>query len=131
MAQSLELHPATLDDIPTLIEIWYDAFSDKRMRHHWPDTPAVREWWRQANRDDMQEKPFQKYLKVVDRDSRDSSGRARIVAWAKWDLSMPEQRGPRFPAWHAEQPGSENDAFFEAMEKSRVRVMGDRKHYCE
>jgi len=36
----------------------------------------------------MIKKPFQKYVKVIDTESVDEQGRPRIVAYAKWDLSM-------------------------------------------
>lgn len=129
MPQPLELHPATPTDIPALIETWYASFTDETIRHFWPNTPPIHDWWTNAHTTDMTTKPFQKYLKVID-PSATERGQARIVAWAKWDLSMPAERGRRFPAWHAEQPGAETEAFFGKMEKARERVMGGRKNYC-
>lgn len=131
MPQPLELHPATPNDIPALIETWHAAFTDETMRHFWPNTPAIHDWWTHAHETDMATKPFQKYLKVTDPNAVDSRGQARIVAWAKWDLSMPEERGRRFPAWLAAQPAGDIEAFFGALERTRGRVMGERKHYCE
>ncbi|KAJ5469379.1 hypothetical protein N7539_008997 [Penicillium diatomitis] len=48
----------------------------------------------------MAHKPLQIYLKVVDTQALDSPGRPRLIPSAKWNLSMPEERGPRFPPWH-------------------------------
>jgi hypothetical protein len=38
--------------------------------------------------------------------TKDAQGRARIVAYAKWDLAMPDERGARFPPWHGDMPHS-------------------------
>jgi hypothetical protein len=95
-----------------------------------PDTPGVRQWMTEANLYDMQQKPYQKYIKIVDPTTKDVTGQPRLAAYAKWDLSMPDQRGPRFPPWHADQPSQDCNAFFGKLEDDRKRVMGDRKHYC-
>ncbi|KAJ6054137.1 uncharacterized protein N7446_010149 [Penicillium canescens] len=94
-----------------------------------PDTPGVRQWMTEANLNDMQQKPYQKYIKIVDPTTKDATGQPRLAAYAKWDLSMPDQRGPRFPPWHADQPSQDCNAFFGKLEDDRKRVMGDRKHY--
>ncbi len=127
---TLKLEPATLEDCPAITELWFSAFTKPEMRRFWPYTPAIRQWWTDANRHDMIKKPFQKYVKVVDTESVDEQGRPRIVAYAKWDLSMLADRGARWPAWHEEQPGSELDAFLRGLDQDRIRVMGEQKHYC-
>ncbi|GJC82238.1 hypothetical protein ColLi_05076 [Colletotrichum liriopes] len=104
---TLVLEPATVDDVPALTEVWFAAFAhDPEIARLWPDTPRVRAWWDGANRGDMLAKPFQRFVKVVDPDSADARGRARIAAWAKWDTSMPEARGRRYPPWCEDMPGS-------------------------
>lgn len=128
---SLHLQPATPEDIPLLTELWYASFTDAGMRHIWPDTPGVRQWWNEANGHDMLHKPFQRYMTVVDENSKDDRGRPRIVAYAKWDLAMPDVRGARFPPWHPDQPAEDCDALFKGMEGSRRRVLGDEMNYCE
>lgn len=127
---TLKLEPATLEDCPAITELWFSAFTKPEMRHFWPYTPAIRQWWTDANRHDMIKKPFQKYVKVVDTESVDEQGRPRLVAYAKWDLSMLADRGARWPAWHEEQPGNELDAFSRGLDQDRIRVMGEQKHYC-
>lgn len=126
----LRIEIATLDDVPTLTEIWFAAFTDPGIRCLWPDTAGVRKWWDDANRNDMLNKPFQRYIKVVDPESTDGDGRMRIAAFAKWDTAMPEERGRRYPPWHDDMPAQVCDAFFDGEENERRRVMGDRKHYC-
>lgn len=126
---ALRLEPATLEDIPAITELWFTVFNDPLMSHMMPNTPAVRQWFSDTNTTDMNTKPYQKYLKVID-PSTQVAGRPRIAAYAKWDLSMASERGPRFAPWHAEQPGPDCDAFFGAMEEKRQRLYGDRKNFC-
>ncbi|GLI74783.1 hypothetical protein PoHVEF18_003031 [Penicillium ochrochloron] len=106
-ASTLKLEPATLEDVPAITELWFAAFTDPDMQHLFPNTPAMRQWWTDANRNDMINKPFQKYIKVVDTQSTDEQGRPRLVAYAKWDTSRLSDRGRRYPAWHESQPGDE------------------------
>ncbi|KAF5669901.1 hypothetical protein FCIRC_9086 [Fusarium circinatum] len=127
--KSLRLEQVTLDDVPVLTEVWFAAFTDPGIRRIWPDTPAVRNWWTQGNRHDLTHKPFQRYVKVVDPDSKDANGRPRIAAFAKWDTSMPCERGRRYPPWTEDQPGQVCDDFIAKEEAERLRVMGDQKHY--
>lgn len=126
---ALRLETATLEDIPDLTELWYLVFNDPVMRKMMPDTPDVRDWFSETNRIDMIKKPYQKYLKVVDPDTT-PNGRPKVVAYAKWDTSTPEERGPRFAPWHSGQPAEECDKFFGAMEVQRKKMYGKEKHFC-
>ncbi|OHE96130.1 acetyltransferase [Colletotrichum orchidophilum] len=96
---TLRLEEATPEDVPALTETWFAAFADDAViRRLWPDTPSVRAWWDTANRGDMWEKPFQRFIKVVDTSTGDikaatdgrggKAGRPRIAAWAKWDTNL-------------------------------------------
>lgn len=127
----LQLEPLTLEDTPALTELWFAAFTDPELRRVFPDTPAVRQWLTDANRHDLTHKPFQKYIKVIDPISTDQQGRPRIAAYAKWDTSMPEERGGRYPPWHEEMSASLCDEFFRKEEENRMRVMGEKKHFCK
>ncbi|KAL2110471.1 hypothetical protein VUR80DRAFT_1147 [Thermomyces stellatus] len=80
------------------------------MRTLWPGTPGVRKWWADSIRDDLLNKPFHSYIKIVDTESADAHGKPRLVAYAKWDMSTIEERGAR-------------------LNSERWRVMGDRKRY--
>ncbi|KAL4954834.1 acyl-CoA N-acyltransferase [Aspergillus filifer] len=128
---TLKLLPVDPTDIPTLTNIWFAAFTDPSLRRLWPDTPGVRSWWDLANGSDLRSKPFQKYIKVIETDvsAPNNHGEGRVVAYAKWDTSTPEERGQRYPPWHDDMPGSECDAFFKREECERVRLMGGIKHY--
>lgn len=127
---SLRLEAVTLDDVPAITEVWFAAFTDSDMLRLWPDTPGVRKWWHDAIYTDILNKPFQRYVKIVDTEATDIHGRARIAAYAKWDLAMPAERGRRYPLWHEDMPGQDCDAFFQREENERRRVMGGQKHYC-
>lgn len=129
-ANSLVLEPATLEDVPAITELWFAAFTQPVIGHLFPNTPGMHKWHRDWHLNDFQTKPYQKYLRVVDTNSKDEQGRPRLVAFGKWDLSMPEERGRRFPQWHADSPYQDCEDLITTLEKERKRVMGDEKHYC-
>ncbi|OJJ67099.1 hypothetical protein ASPBRDRAFT_48119 [Aspergillus brasiliensis CBS 101740] len=115
----LRLEPATLADLPALTSLWYNAFTTPSMRTIWPDTPGVRQWWHDANEHDMRHKPREKYLKVIDTSQND-----RIVAYAKWSLQTAEERGARWPPWHADMDPVHNDKFLKQLETYREELVG-------
>ncbi|KAG7047825.1 acetyltransferase [Colletotrichum scovillei] len=144
---TLRLEEATLDDVPALTETWFAAFAgDEVISRLWPDTPGVRAWWGEANGGDMAAKPFQRFVKVVDvsgvatvtgteaaegtDEGGEKGGRPRIAAWAKWDTSVPAERGRRYSPWAGDMPSEVCDLFFAREEAERGRVMGDERHYC-
>lgn len=129
---SFKLEPLTLEDCPAITDLWFAAFSgDPHVRRVFPDTPAIRQWLTDANRHDMSNKPFQRYVKVIDTATSHEQGRPRIAAYAKWDTSMPDERGSRYPPWHEEMPASLCDEFFAKEEENRIRIMGGRRHFCK
>ncbi|KAL1851765.1 hypothetical protein Plec18170_006068 [Paecilomyces lecythidis] len=125
---TLKLEPVTLEDIPAITDLWFAAFTDPELQRVFPNTPGIHKWLENANAHDLLNKLFQRYIKVVDTKSVDSQGRPRIAAYAKWDLSMPEERGRRYPPWHEDMPAKLCDEFFSKEEVNRKRVMGDKKH---
>lgn len=129
-SSNLRLEPLTIEDNAALTELWFAAFSEPILRRVFPNTPGVRQWLEDANRHDLLNKPFQRYVKVVDPQTKDDQGRPRIAAYAKWDLSMPEERGRRYPPWHEEMPSELCEEFFLKEEANRRRVMGNQRHYC-
>jgi hypothetical protein len=127
---SLVLEPATVEDVPAITEIWFAAFTQPVIGQLFPNTPGMHEWHRDWHLGNMQNKPDIRYIRVVDRESKDEQGRPRIVAFAVWDLAMPEKRGRRFPPWHADSPHQACEDLITGLEKERKRVMGDEPHYC-
>ncbi|KAL3705681.1 hypothetical protein TMatcc_009354 [Talaromyces marneffei ATCC 18224] len=85
------------------------------------DFPAIRDIWFAAF--------TQPVIGAIPRLSGDEQSRPRLVAFGKWDLSMPEERGRRFPQWHPSSPYERCEEFIDILEKERMRVMGDEKHY--
>lgn len=129
---NLQILPATVDDIPTLVDVWFKAFSiDPGMMQLFPDTPNMRKWMAEYHALDFATKPYQYYMKVVDPEIIDEHGSVRVLAYGKWDTAMPNIRGPRFPPWDSDTPGTEATKVFDGLNESRDRVMGDLKHYCK
>jgi hypothetical protein len=122
-SSTLKVEPLTIEDTSDITNLWFAAFTDPQMRRVIPDTRSVRKWLEDANINDITTKPFQRYLKVVDTGSKDDQGRLRIAAYAKWDLSMPDERGQRYPPWHEDMPRQLCEEFFDREEKNR-------KHFC-
>ncbi|KAL4892004.1 acyl-CoA N-acyltransferase [Aspergillus ambiguus] len=122
-SSSLQVEPVTTEDIPALTDIIMDGFSTPHDRIMFPDTPGIREWWDNANRNDILHKPDVKYVKVVD-----SYIPGSILAYAKWDFN-PKERGHRFPPWHADSDAKACSDFFEGCEVARKAIMHDRSHY--
>lgn len=128
--QSLVLEPATAEDVPAIVNVWFLAFRQPTITRLLPDTPGMREWHRDWHLSNFQTRPKTKYLRVVDTESKDEHGRPRIIAFGVWDLAMPEERGRRFPPWHADSPQQACEELIDGLEKERKRVMGDAKNYC-
>jgi hypothetical protein len=128
--KTLVLEPATVEDVPAITALWFDAFKLPVVAQLFPDSPVMRQWHRDWHKGDMETRPYQRYLRVVDTASKDEQGRPRLAAFGKWDLAMPDERGRRFPQWCVESPYQACEDLINGKEKERKRVMGDRKHYC-
>ena len=126
----LVLEPATAEDVPAIIDVWFAAFTQPLISQLLPDTPGMREWHRDWHLGNFQNRPSTKYLRIVYTESKDEQGRPRIVAFGVWDLAMPEDRGRRFPPWHVDCPQQSCEDFITTLESERKRVMGDVKNYC-
>lgn len=126
----LKLDLVTVEDSSSVMDLWFAAFSDPGSRRLFPNTPGVRKWLEDAIYQDLLQRPFQTYLKIVDLGSKGADGRPRIAAYAKWDSSTPKERGPRYPPWHDDMPKELCQAFVGRGESNRKRVMGDLGHIC-
>ncbi|KAJ5720404.1 uncharacterized protein N7483_008338 [Penicillium malachiteum] len=131
LSESLKIEPVTAGDRSALADLWLVAFSDSHSRQLFPDTPGVRKWLEGAIFHDIVDHPFQHYMKIIDPKSKNYNGGPPIVAYAKWDLSLPEERGPRYPPWHEDMPKELCEAFVARGESNRRRIMGNTKHIFE
>ncbi|KAJ5702270.1 hypothetical protein N7488_009818 [Penicillium malachiteum] len=129
-SQALKIEPVTAGDSSTLADLWLVAFSDSHSRQLFPDTPGVRKWLEDVISHDILDHPFQHYMKIIDTESKNNNGGTPIVAYAKWDFSLPEERGPRYPPWHDDMPKDLCEAFVARGENNRRRIMGNTKHIC-
>ena len=127
---SFVLEPASLEDMPAIATLWFDAFTQPIVRKLFPDTPGMRKWVQDEWYSGDFLKPHYKYVRVVDTDSKDEQGRPRLIAFGKWDTSTPAERGRRFPLWHPDSPFDECEDLIKGLDGERNRVMGDQRHYC-
>lgn len=118
------LEPVTLEDVPAITRLWYTAFSIPINLCMFPDTPAVRAWWDEANRRDLVHNLLRKLIKVVDVAKPEF-----VIAYAKWDLD-PSESGERFPPWHEESDRETCERLFDGLSEERKSFFGGQKHYC-
>lgn len=122
----LQIQPTTDADLPAITDLWYRAFGPSGFLTLIPDTPGVRQWWNEANGHDLHHKPTAYYWKVVDTAAPEQG----LIAYAKWDLESAEERGDRFPAWHADMNQQGCSEFFGKLEAQRKGLLGGKKNYC-
>jgi hypothetical protein len=126
---TLKLHSVVVKDCSELSDTLFAAFSDPASHVQFPDTPGMRQWLESAISYDILQRPFKRYVKIVDSNTTANNAH-RVAAYAKWDLSTAEERGPRYPAWHADMPVELCESFVMPGESNRMRVMGEQKHIC-
>ena len=129
---NLKLDFATPDDAREISDIWYECFPDEFIRKMFPRTPAVQQWWDDANTSDMLSRPSAKYLKVTDLATNE--GKGKIVGYAKWFVPVENQKPElenRFPPWPRESDKDLADRFFGHLVKERRKYLEERQHYCE
>ncbi|OGM46665.1 hypothetical protein ABOM_004698 [Aspergillus bombycis] len=105
------------DDIPKITDVWYSAFSTPHNLELFPDTPAVRTWWNETIYYDLANRPYQKYIKVVD-----AAHPSDIVAYGKWDL-QPDECGERYPPWHPESNAELCTQLFGGIENQHLDML--------
>ncbi|OKL55430.1 hypothetical protein UA08_09307 [Talaromyces atroroseus] len=120
----MKVEKFTLDDIPDAIAMNYAAFQGEESQKMMPDTVGARQWWIDVYRHDyLNRQQHSHFIKVVE-----TSGGA-MVAYARWDRASLEERGPRYPAWHADMDHTACDLFMEQSDGTRRRLMGTEPHY--
>ncbi|RDK38714.1 acyl-CoA N-acyltransferase [Aspergillus phoenicis ATCC 13157] len=115
--------PVTEADLPTMVDLWYDAFGDPINRRLYPDTPGARAWLEDYHRASLQS-PDQHYLKIV----TDTAPTSPLVAFVKWDFNTTTP-GHHFPPRHVDFDQDFCDTFFGGLDQARRTIMGARPHY--
>jgi hypothetical protein len=129
----LVLSEATQADLLGINDIFYEGFQDPFILRMFPNTPGIREWWAEANGNDMLNRAADRYLVM-----KDMAADERFVGYAKWQCPTGDHRSeeeffPRFPPWHSDSDAEFNDRFFDAIKSARLNYYeekGEKQHYC-
>ncbi|QKX57674.1 uncharacterized protein TRUGW13939_04792 [Talaromyces rugulosus] len=123
-ALAMKIKTFTLDDIPNAIAMNYAAFPGAESQKMMPDTAGARQWWLDVYRHDyVNRRQHSQFVKVVE------TVGGSMVAYARWDRASLEERGPRYPAWHADMNHAACNQFIEHSDGTRKRIMGADPHY--
>jgi hypothetical protein len=125
LSSGMKLENFTLDDIPDAIAMNYAAFPKESSQKIMPDTAGARQWWIDVYRHDyLNRQPHSRFIKVVE------ASDGGMIAYARWDSASLEDRGPRYPAWHADMDHQACDLFVDQTDGARKQMMKNEPHYC-
>ncbi|KAH8884965.1 hypothetical protein GQ53DRAFT_660700 [Thozetella sp. PMI_491] len=128
MSQTAE--PATLADLPALVDIFYSGFNDDFFADIFPPTPEGREYIRQAYEGFIKSEPGQQQSKVfVIRGSDVGIPISSIIFW----IVRPEDGGAwswrkRWPTTRVGMDDAKLEEFFEGMANQHHEVMKEQEH---
>jgi hypothetical protein len=127
------LSRATPEDIPGMVDIWYNAFHHPVMLDTFPDTPAVRAYVSESFARSMREEKQHTTFMVMAEEQPD--GKKRVASWTKWVV----EQGGALSDWR-HRWGSEmaegmleekvGEGFFVPMARQHSATTRERKHYC-
>lgn len=129
---SLTLSRATPEDIPGMLEIWFNAFENPIMLQTFPNTPAGHAYLSASFTRSManQHTTFMLMTEPL------PNGRRRVASWTKWVLE--DEGGPSHwsQRWGAEMAeGMSEDqvgkGFFDPMARQHATSTAGRKHFCK
>ena len=129
----LQLLPAVVEDIPTLVDIYMRSFKDEVATTCFPrSSPHVRKWWIDTNEEAIKTEPLARFLKIV-------NDKEEIMAWAKWNV--PAQVGKEvsrdgdgsddLPSWPQDADKELCNEFFGMLTRKKKELMGSRPHFCK
>ncbi|KAF3921317.1 hypothetical protein ABW21_db0208797 [Orbilia brochopaga] len=123
-----KIRPATLNDVETLAQLWYDSFnpSHKVWDVLTPKTPATRRWLEDMWANGISAGPTKVLTHVVEDLQKDR----KLIAYTRF--SPPQQDGSQdlpMPSWPAEWDYEVSEAFWGGMERNRRDIMGKRPHW--
>lgn len=128
------LAKATPEDLPGIVDTWYNAFTTPAQLRAFPNTPSVRKWLSDAMGVGVNDPSRSTIYMIVTEDPEPlSSGRSRPVALAvyrkgSFEKDWQARWSPPIVKGMSEEilgPG-----FFDPMMRQHVVAMGERPHYC-
>ncbi|RDL37042.1 uncharacterized protein BP5553_04475 [Venustampulla echinocandica] len=128
---TLTISPATPDDIPGIVDVWYKVFRAPILLEAFPDTPAVKAWLAESFKRCMVEESRRTRFMVV---TDDDSGR-KVVSFTRW---VNKQGGKDGISHWSSRWGKElgegmdydfvDQKFFGPMAKQQEAIMGEKQH---
>ncbi|KAI4863592.1 acyl-CoA N-acyltransferase [Hypoxylon rubiginosum] len=127
---SLEPRKATLSDIPSIIDAYFDAFGDHPINlrvFHPPSSESVRAFWLKSLDRDLHD-PNTHFYVITD---PTSSSPERVLAFSKWRQPLTPTSSPPPPrlSWPEEADVAFAEEVFGLMDKKQKEIMGDRPHW--
>jgi len=124
---SLELRPVKLDDVASLTEIYFAAFSiDAISLLAFPRNTASYNWWYDSIVDELAD-AHSHWLCVYDNSSADAS--KSVVAFAKWNDADTPPQSSEMPPWPEGGDHELANHFFGSLVKRHEEIMKGRKHW--
>ncbi|PQE25454.1 Acyl- N-acyltransferase protein [Rutstroemia sp. NJR-2017a BBW] len=126
------VRPATVDDVPAMVDVWYHAFNSPKTFLQFPNTPAGGAWIAEGLSRGIREKPYPTHVVVVKDDP--AAKTKTVVALARYVI---HEGGSHIPGWRERWveklvPGMNEDwlgpQFFEPMEHQHTVAMENRPH---
>lgn len=125
---SLRLVRAKKEDIPQLVDLYFNTFKSPLVLRAKPNIPQVREWYTKNLESDI-EKPHMRIYKLVE--NQPESGSESIIAFGKW--SSPHKESPEEKAF--EYPEGAEPALWEEVigkvTEKKKQIMGDEEFWCK
>jgi len=118
------------EDIPQIVDLYFDTFKSPLVLRLKPNIPPVREWYQKSLERDV-EKPYIRIYKVVEVQADALEATDEIIAFAKWSSphTEPPQENP------VKLPVEGDVALFEDVlgkaEEKGKKIMGEEEHWCK
>ncbi|KAI8963154.1 acyl-CoA N-acyltransferase [Daldinia sp. FL1419] len=126
---SFKVRKATPSDIPSLIDVYFDAFGDHPVtRRVFSSNPEhVRKFWLDPLASGLQ-KPTDHFLVLTDPNSVTPE---RILAFGIWQeyFTTPSPPPPPTTSWPEDTDLSCVEEFFGTIKKMHEKIMGNRPHW--
>jgi hypothetical protein len=122
------------EDLPGMVDIWYNSFNTPSVLSLFPDTTTVREWLSNCFAEQLKDEATTHM--IVTEDSSGPNKMPRPVALA---IYRRHDGGPLEKNWHVRwsppivegmSEESLGPSFFDAMMRQHIIAMGERPHYC-